>query len=90
MGVTSRYNAFSEKYNDIMDHINFIEADRVPKMIAETEELKHLVNNDNIETLDYGCGTGRSGLGMKKYGLKPTHGVDGSDGMMGLIPEGIY
>ena len=27
---------------------------------------------------------------MKKVGFKPTHGVDGSEGMLKKIPEGLY
>ena len=40
--------------------------------------------------MDVGCGTGLSGTFLKEQGFIPTHGCDGSQGMLDQVPDGVY
>ena len=40
--------------------------------------------------LDAGCGTGLVGIELKKYGYSNIYGVDFSQDMLDLVPQGIY
>jgi SAM-dependent methyltransferase len=46
--------------------------------------------NKNCKTLDAGCGTGLVGIELKKCGYSNIEGVDFSQNMLDLVPEGIY
>ena len=50
---------------------------------------KHAINK-NIRILDAGCGSGLVGIELKKKGYKNIKGIDFSQSMISLIPEGIY
>jgi len=46
--------------------------------------------NKNFRILDAGCGTGLVGIELKKYGYSNIEGVDFSQDMLDLVPQGIY
>jgi len=52
--------------------------------------LKKYVFNKNSKILDAGCGTGLVGIELKKYGYSNIEGVDFSQSMLDLVPQGIY
>ena len=52
--------------------------------------LKKYVFNKNSKILDAGCGTGLVGIELKKYGYSNIEGVDFSQNMLDLVPQGIY
>jgi len=46
--------------------------------------------NKNFRILDAGCGTGLVGIELIKYGYSNIEGVDFSQDMLDLVPQGIY
>jgi len=52
--------------------------------------LKKYALNKNYKILDAGCGTGLVGIELKKYGYSNIEGVDFSQSMLDLVPQGIY
>ena len=52
--------------------------------------LKKYAFNKNSKILDAGCGTGLVGIELKKYGYSNIEGVDFSQNMLDLVPQGIY
>ena len=52
--------------------------------------LKKYAFNKNFKILDAGCGTGLVGIELKKYGYSNIEGVDFSQSMLDLVPQGIY
>ena len=52
--------------------------------------LKKYAFNKNFRILDAGCGTGLVGIELKKYGYSNIEGVDFSQSMLDLVPQGIY
>ena len=52
--------------------------------------LKKYAFNKNCKILDAGCGTGLVGIELKKCGYSNIEGVDFSQNMLDLVPEGIY
>jgi len=52
--------------------------------------LKKYMLNKNCKILDAGCGTGLVGIELKKYGYSNIYGVDFSQDMLDLVPQGIY
>ena len=52
--------------------------------------LKKYVLSKNSKILDAGCGTGLVGIELKKYGYSNIDGVDFSQNMLNLVPQGIY
>ena len=52
--------------------------------------LKKYAFNKNFRILDAGCGTGLVGVELKKSGYSNIEGVDFSQSMLDLIPQGIY
>ena len=52
--------------------------------------LKKYALSKNFKILDAGCGTGLVGIELKKYGYSNIEGVDFSQNMLDLVPQGIY
>ena len=52
--------------------------------------LKKYSLKKNSKILDAGCGTGLVGIELKKYGYLNIDGVDFSQDMLDLVPQGIY
>ena len=55
-----------------------------------TSVLKKYAFNKDCKILDAGCGTGLVGIELKKYGYSNIEGVDFSQNMLDLVPQGIY
>ena len=52
--------------------------------------LKKYALNHESKILDAGCGTGLVGIELKKYGYSNIEGVDFSQSMLDLVPQGTY
>ena len=74
----------NNKYNKDMVEWNYT----APKKTALI--LKQYALSKNSKILDAGCGTGLVGIELKKYGYSNIHGVDFSQNMLNLVPQGIY
>ena len=59
-----------------------------PKETVET--FKKYVKNKEIKIYDAGCGTGLVGVELKKYGYTNFDGVDLSQKLLDLVPNGLY
>lgn len=79
------YDKWAEEYDrDVLDS-GYI----TPARIAEA--LSQFVGNRNQPVMDYGCGTGLSGIALKKAGFSTIDGVDLSEKMLEAAREtGAY
>ena len=59
-----------------------------PKETVDT--LKKYANNKEIKIYDAGCGTGLVGVELKKNGYTNFDGVDLSEKLLDLVPNGLY
>jgi len=59
-----------------------------PKETVDT--FKKYANNKEIKIYDAGCGTGLVGIELKKYGYTNIDGVDLSQKLLDLVPNGLY
>ena len=59
-----------------------------PKETVET--FKKYAKNKEIRIYDAGCGTGLVGVELKKYGYTNFDGVDLSQKLLDLVPNGLY
>ena len=76
--------ADNNKYNKDMVDWNYIAPYEAVTI------LKKYAFNKNCKILDAGCGTGLVGIELKKYGYSNIEGVDFSQSMLDLVPQGIY
>ena len=76
--------AGNNKYNKDMIDWNYT----APKETVSV--LKKHALNKNYKILDAGCGTGLVGIELKKLGYLNIEGLDFSQAMLDLIPQGIY
>ena len=76
--------AGNNKYNKDMIDWNYT----APKETVSV--LKKHALNKNYKILDAGCGTGLVGIELKKLGYLNIEGLDFSQDMLDLIPQGIY
>ena len=76
--------AGNNKYNKDMIEWNYT----APKETVSV--LKKHALNKNYKILDAGCGTGLVGIELKKLGYLNIEGLDFSQDMLDLIPQGIY
>jgi len=74
----------NNKYNNDMVDWNYT----APKEALSI--LKKYAFNKNFKVLDAGCGTGLVGVELKKHGYSNIDGVDFSQSMLNLVPQGIY
>ena len=74
----------NNKYNKDMVEWNYT----APKETVAV--LKKYASNKNFKILDAGCGTGLVGVELKKFGYSHIDGVDFSQDMLDLVPQGIY
>ena len=54
------------------------------------DTFKKYANNKEIKIYDAGCGTGLVGVALKKYGYTNFDGVDLSQKLLDLVPNGLY
>ena len=59
-----------------------------PKETVDT--FKKYADNKEIRIYDAGCGTGLVGVELKKYGYTNFDGVDLSQKLLDLVPNGLY
>ena len=59
-----------------------------PKETVDT--FKKYANNKKIKIYDAGCGTGLVGVELKKNGYTNFDGVDLSQKLLNLVPDGLY
>ena len=59
-----------------------------PKETVAT--FKKYTSNKEIKIYDAGCGTGLVGVELKKYGYNNFYGVDLSQKLLDLVPNGLY
>jgi len=76
--------ADNNKYNKDMVDWNYIAPHEAVAI------LKKYAFKKNFRILDAGCGTGLVGIELKKYGYSNIEGVDFSQSMLDLVPQGIY
>ena len=84
--VMKYYDEWSKqnKYDKDMVELNYVG----PRETVET--LKKYASNKNIKILDAGCGTGLVGIELSKYGYLNIDGVDLSNKLLNLVPNGYY
>ncbi|CAE7258551.1 slc16a12 [Symbiodinium sp. CCMP2592] len=81
------YNEHACKYNEMYNGVRWQGPAHVAFSAASLlkdfpEVLSHV--------LDFGCGTGLTGLQLRARGISKVHGLDPSTGMRAMIPEGTY
>jgi len=74
--VENLYNNWSTTYDKEITENYYATPDRVALI------LKKLIVNKKIKVLDYGCGTGLSGVAISKAGFDNINGVDPSEKML--------
>ena len=75
---------YNNKYNKDMVDWNYTAPQEAVKV------LKKYALNKNFKILDAGCGTGLVGIELKKYGYSNIEGIDFSQNMLDLVPQGVY
>ena len=71
--VETLYKNWAETYDQEIEKNLYSTPNRIASILAQTE------SNKGIKVLDYGCGTGLSGLALKKVGFNifPLSGPTG-------------
>ena len=90
--LTSK-NKVLEYYDDWTKNSQFNQ-DMIDWNYTAPSNTVHLVDqymlNKNLKILDAGCGSGLAGIELKNKGYTNIHGVDFSQSMLDLVPQGIY
>ena len=72
------------KYDKDMEEWNYTGPKETSKIFNKYS------SNKDIKIYDAGCGTGLVGVELKKFGYSHIDGVDFSQDMLDLVPQGIY
>lgn len=79
------YDAWAASYDAEVGENGYATPERTAKLLA-----KH-ISDDNAPILDFGCGTGLSGLALKLAGFRAIDGMDPSSEMLdGARKKGVY
>ena len=79
--VETLYKNWAETYDQEIEKNLYSTPNRIASILAQTEA------NKGIKVLDHGCGTGLSGLALKKVGFSNLVGIDPSDEMLQKAEE---
>jgi len=70
------YDAWAQSYDQEVAENGYVTPGRVAKAMAD-----HIADK-SVPLLDYGCGTGLSGLALRTHGFEQVDGMDPSDDMI--------
>ena len=82
--IMKHYDKWADKYDKDMVEWNYTGP-------QETVDIfKKYTSSKVIKIFDAGCGTGRVGIELKKFGYTNIDGADLSKKLLNLIPKGFY
>lgn len=87
------YNTYAQKYDAMHDKAGFNDPYWLTKVIVERlgSQPNHPLSHSACRLMDFGCGTGRLGVELKKAGYVNISGVDGSTEMINVAySKGCY
>lgn len=90
--VAEHYNAYAQKYDSMHDKAGFNDPYWLTKVAIEhLGQPSQPLSHSTCRLMDFGCGTGRLGVELKKAGYANISGVDGSTEMISVAhSKGCY
>ena len=82
--IMKHYDMWGDKYDKDMVEWNYTGPQETVNIFK-----KHTLSKD-IKIFDAGCGTGRVGIELKKFGYTNIDGADLSKKLLDLVPKGFY
>ena len=82
--IMKHYDKWGDKYDKDMVEWNYTGPQETVNIFK-----KHTLSK-NIKIFDAGCGTGRVGIELKKFGYTNIDGADLSKKLLDLVPKGFY
>ena len=82
--IMKHYDKWGDKYDKDMVEWNYTGPQETVNIFK-----KHTLSKD-IKIFDAGCGTGRVGIELKKFGYTNIDGADLSKKLLDLVPKGFY
>jgi len=79
--VEALYTDWAETYDQEIEENRYATPNRIASILFK------IIANKNVKILDYGCGTGLSGLALKKIGFENLVGIDPSSEMLSKAEE---
>ncbi|HBG98511.1 MAG TPA: methyltransferase type 11 [Rhodobacteraceae bacterium] len=79
------YDEWAETYDDTLNESGYVTPDRCAEALAQ------FAPDPEMPLLDFGCGTGRSGVALHAQGFTTLDGIDLSPGMLAVARQrGLY